>query len=50
MPRPAALLPLRLPADWVTWGHHRAQETRWAAVGNTVMSVPVVRHEVAHCE
>ncbi len=36
-----ALLPLRFPADCVTWGDHFAQETRWEAVGNTVMSVPI---------
>src|SRR5260221_12059909 len=41
LPRPVALLPLRFPADCLTWGDHRAQETRWAAVGKTVMSVPV---------
>ena len=36
-----ALLPLRFPADCLTWGDHFAQETRWAAVGKTVMSVPI---------
>ena len=41
LPRPVALLPLRLPPDWATWGHHLAQETRWAAVGKTVMSTPI---------
>ena len=25
---------MRLPADGRTWGENRAQETRWAAVGN----------------
>ncbi len=41
MPRPVALLPLRFPADCLTWGDQRAQETRWAAVGKTVMSGPI---------
>ncbi len=46
MPRPVALLPLRLPADCFTWGDHFAQETRWAAVGNTVMSAPGLGEDV----
>src|SRR6266567_8623206 len=41
LPRPVALLPLRFPADCFTWGDHFAQETRWPAVGNTVISAPV---------
>src|ERR1039457_5189465 len=41
LPRPVALLPLRFPADCLTWGDHLAQETRWEAVGKTVMSVPI---------
>src|SRR6266487_6991449 len=41
LPRPVELLPLRLPADCLTWGDHFAQETRWAAVGKTVMSAPI---------
>jgi hypothetical protein len=46
-----AVLPgrVRLP-DWIVRGDSRAQETRWPAVGNRVMSRPIVRHEVAHCE
>jgi hypothetical protein len=41
--------PLRLP-DCLSSGARPAQETRWPAVGKRVMSRPVVRHEVAHCE
>src|ERR1022692_829713 len=41
LPRPVALLPLRFPADCLTWVDHRAQETRCAALGKTVMSVLV---------
>jgi hypothetical protein len=35
------LLPLRFPADCLTWGDHLAQETRWEAVGKTVISAPI---------
>src|SRR5258706_15172552 len=38
LPRPVALLPLRFPADCLTWGDQLAQETRRAAAGKTVMS------------
>jgi len=41
LPRPVALLPLRLPAEEVTCGQRRAQEHRCPAVGKTLMSVPV---------
>jgi hypothetical protein len=44
-------LPARVRGpDWRAEGHSPAQDTRWPAVGNLVMSRPVVRHEVAHCE
>jgi len=46
LPRPVELLPLRFPADCLTWGDHGAQETRWAAVGKTFRSVPVSGDDV----
>ena len=36
--------------DWMVRGHSFAHDTRWLGVGNLVMSRPIVRHEVAHCE
>src|SRR3954447_6443736 len=50
LPCPVDPLPLGLPADSLTPGANRAQEARCAALGKRVMSVPIVRHEVAHCE
>ena len=41
LPWPLAALPLDLPADWLTPGASRAQDARWAAVGNRVMSIPI---------
>jgi hypothetical protein len=52
---PVALLglsldrPFRVP-DWLSSGVLPAQEDRWPPVRKRVMSMPVVRHEVAHCE
>ena len=34
-------LPFFLPADWASMGQNFAQDTRCAAVGNRVMSVPI---------
>jgi hypothetical protein len=40
---------VRLP-DWLSSGVFPAQEDRCPPVRKRVMSVPVVRHEVAHLE
>jgi hypothetical protein len=49
LPLPVVAALLR-PADWRALGADLAQDTRWPGVGKRDMSVPVVRHEVAHCE
>jgi len=36
--------------DWRVCGQRLAQDTSRPGVPNTVMSRPIVRHEVAHCE
>jgi len=50
LPWPVAPRPLFFPADSLMPGAKRAQEHKWAAVGNRDMSSPIVRHEVAHLE
>ena len=41
---------LLLPADCLARGAYLAHDTRCPAVGKRVISTPIVRHEVAHCE
>jgi len=49
LPRPFFPRPLRGP-DCRAVGVSPAQDTRASGVGNLLMSRPIVRHEVAHCE